>query len=304
MPDQLLDANIGKLPVPQDVTADPFAPGKKPEDVVAAVEADAKIIETPCGDGSLVWRRWGSGEPVVLAHGGSGSWTHWIKTIPVLKQHYEVWAVDLPGLGDSAMPHHPHTPESCGKAVALGIKTLIPRERQARIVAFSFGSHVCTYALLELQEWVADFTISGCAALGMPQGPGIEFPRESSTMTDAERMEVHRRLLEILMIADPARIDPLAIYLQANNVGKARFRSRPFARGDEIRRNLPGVRVPVRAIWGADDSTALPSIEARYGALREGHPELVTHTVPDAGHWVMYEQPDAYVAALMQILRN
>jgi pimeloyl-ACP methyl ester carboxylesterase len=290
--------------VPQDIAADLFAPGRKPEDVVAAVEADAKIIETPCGDGSLVWRRWGSGEPVVLAHGGSGSWTHWIKTIPVLKQHYEVWAVDLPGLGDSAMPHHPHTPESCGKAVALGIKTLIPRERQARIVAFSFGSHVCTYALLELQEWVADFTISGCAALGMPQGPGIEFPRERSTMTEPERMEVHRHLLEILMIADPARIDPLAIYLQANNVGKARFRSRPFARGDEIRRNLPDVRVPVRAIWGADDSTALPSIEARYGVLREGHPELVTHTVPDAGHWVMYEQPDAYVAALMQILRN
>lgn len=290
--------------MPQDVSADLFASGRKPEDVVAAVEADAKIIETPCGDGSLVWRRWGSGEPVVLAHGGSGSWTHWIKTIPVLKQNYEVWAVDLPGLGDSAMPHHPHTPESCGKAVALGIKTLIPRERQARIVAFSFGSHVCTYALLELQEWVADFTISGCAALGMPQGPGIEFPRERSTMTEAERMEVHRRLLEILMIARPERIDPLAVHLQANNVAKARFRSRPFARSDEIRRHLPDVRVPVRAIWGADDSTAWPSVDARYAALREGHPELITHTIPDAGHWVMYEQPEAYVSALMQILRD
>jgi 2-hydroxy-6-oxonona-2,4-dienedioate hydrolase len=304
MPDRYPDANLGKLPVPQDVIADLFAPGQKPEDVVAVVEADAKILETPCGDGSLVWRRWGSGEPVVLAHGGSGSWTHWIKIIPVLKQHYEVWAVDLPGLGDSAMPHHPHTPESCGKAVALGIKTLIPREHQARIVAFSFGSHVCTYALLELQEWVADFAISGCAALGMPQGPGIEFPRERSTMTEAERMEVHRRLLEILMIADPSRIDPLAVHLQASNVGKARFRSRPFARTDEIRRHLPDVRVPVRAIWGAGDSTALPSIDARYAALREGHPELITHTIPDAGHWVMYEQPEAYASALLAMLRN
>jgi pimeloyl-ACP methyl ester carboxylesterase len=304
MPDQSPDANIGKLLVPQDLGTDLFAPGQKPEDIVAAVEADAKIIETPSGDGSLVWRRWGSGRPVVLAHGGSGSWTHWIKTVPILKQHYEVWAVDLPGLGDSAMPHHPHTPESCGKAVALGIKTLIPRERQAHVVGFSFGSHVCTYALLELQEWVADFTISGCAALGMPQGPGIEFPRERSTMTHAERMEVHRRLLEILMIANPARIDPLAIHLQANNVGRARFRSRPFARTDDIRRHLPDVRVPVRAIWGADDSTALPSVEARYDALREGHPELVFHTVPDAGHWVMYEQPDAYAAALMRMLRH
>jgi 2-hydroxy-6-oxonona-2,4-dienedioate hydrolase len=161
--------------VPQDVVADLFAPGQKPEDVVAAVEADAKIIETPCGDGSLVWRRWGSGEPVVLAHGGSGSWTHWIKAIPALKQHYEVWAVDLPGLGDSAMPHHPHTPESCGKAVALGIKTLIPRERQARIVAFSFGSHVCTYALLELQEWVAISRFRAALRSVCRRGPASSF---------------------------------------------------------------------------------------------------------------------------------
>ena len=290
--------------MPQDFNADLFAPGHKPEDVVAAVEADATILETPCGEGRLVWRRWGSGRPVVLAHGGSGSWTHWIKIIPVLKQHYEVWAVDLPGLGDSDMPYHPHTPESCGKAVALGLKTLIALERQAHVVAFSFGCQVCTYALLEVQEWVADFTMSGCAALGLRQGPGIEFPREHADMTEAEKTEVHRRLLEILMIANPARIDPLAIHLQADNVAKARFRSRPFARGDEIRRHLPDVRVPVRAIWGADDSTALPSIEARYAALREGHPELITHTIPDAGHWVMYEQPDAYATALMQMLRH
>jgi 2-hydroxy-6-oxonona-2,4-dienedioate hydrolase len=290
--------------VPKDLVADLIAAGKTPQEIVATVAAGGQIFETPCGDGRMVWRRFGSGPPVVLAHGGSGSWTHWIKTIPVLKRHYEVWAVDLPGLGDSAMPHHPHTPESCGKAVALGIKTLIPRERQAHLVGFSFGAHVCTYALLDLQEWVADFTISGCASLGMAQGPGIEFPRERSTMTHAEKMEVHRRLLEILMIANPARIDPLAIHLQASNVGKARFRSRPFARTDDIRRHLPDVRIPVRAIWGADDSTALPSIEARYDALREGHPELVTHTIPDAGHWVMYEQPDAYAAALMRMLRH
>ena len=73
----------------------------------------------------MIWRRWGRGRPIIVAHGGSGSWSHWIKTIPVLKDRYELWVVDLPGLGDSEMPHHPHTPESCGKAMALGITALI-----------------------------------------------------------------------------------------------------------------------------------------------------------------------------------
>lgn len=271
---------------------------------VAAVAADAEIVTTPMGSGNLVWRRWGSpsAQPVILAHGGSGSWTHWIKTIPALKPHYEVWAVDLPGLGDSAMPPNPHTPANCGRELGYSIRGLIPKERRPQLVAFSFGAHVSTHALVDLKDWVSTFTITGCAALGMPQGPGIEFPREEVDMTEAERLEVHRRLLEILMFKESSRIDPLAIYLQAQNVRSARFRSRPFARSAEIREKLPEVPIPVRAIWGGDDQTAWPSVEARYDALREFHPELVTRTVPDAGHWVMYEQAEGYNAALLEVL--
>lgn len=289
--------------MPRDLVADLIAAGRTPEEIVATIAAEGEVFETPCGNGRMVWRRWGAGHPVVLAHGGSGSWTHWIKTVPTLKDRYELWVPDLPGLGDSDMPHHPHTPESCGKALALGITALIPRERRPHVAAFSFGVHVSMFALLELQERVAGFIVSGAAALGYPQRlPGSEFPREEPHMTEAEKIDAHRRLLEILMIADPSRIDPLAILLQANNVRQSRFRSRPFARTEEVRRRLPDVRVPVRAIWGANDSTALPSVEVRYAALREGHPELVTRTIPDAGHWVMYEQPAAYAAALIDML--
>ena len=48
----------------------------------------------------MVWRVWGSGEPLVLFHGGSGSWTHWIRNIPELSRHYELWVPDIPGLGE------------------------------------------------------------------------------------------------------------------------------------------------------------------------------------------------------------
>lgn len=290
------------MSTPDDPIAPLIARGLAPAEIVVAVAADAEVITTPCGDGRMVWRRWGRGRPVVLAHGGSGSWTHWLKTIPTLKQHYEVWALDLPGLGDSDMSHHPHTPESAGEALAWGLKQLIGRERRAQLVAFSFGAHVSTHAMVRLQDWVATYTITGCAALGLPQGPGIEFPRERVGMSEDERMGIHRELLEILMFKENSRIDDLAVYLQSENIRRARFRSRPFARLDEIRVKLPEVEVPVRAIWGGEDQTAWPSLEARYEVLREGHPELVTRTIPDAGHWVMYEKPAAYNAALLEVL--
>ena len=287
-----------------DPLAQLIASGKSPPEIAAAVAADAEIVNTPCGEGNLVWRRWGKAgaRPVILVHGGSGSWTHWIKTIPALKQQYEVWAVDLPGLGDSHFPPHPHTPAGCGVPLALGIKTVVTKEQRAHVVAFSFGAHVSSHALLHLKEHVADFTLTGCAALGLPQGPGREYPREQEDMTEAERMAVHRGLLEVLMFKETSRIDDLAVWLQYQNIAKARFRSRPFARSDEIRKNLMEIMITVKAVWGGDDQTAWPSIEARYDVLREFHPELITRTVPDAGHWVMYEQPAAYNAALMDVL--
>jgi pimeloyl-ACP methyl ester carboxylesterase len=273
--------------------------------------ADAAIVRrTPCGEGDLVWRHWAHSDPtagtVILCHGGSGSWLHWLKTIPALRAGYHVLAVDLPGLGDSAMPPAPLTPEHAGKWLALGIKQLVSRSAYAHVVSFSFGSHVATFALAELSaedgHWVGDFTICGCAALGLNRGPELKFAKERPTMTDAELRQVHAYNLAVLMIRDPSRIDALAIDIQASNVRQARFRSRPFAGTDEIKRNLHRVTVPLNAIWGALDQIATPGVEVRYAVLREHHPELLTRTINNAGHWVMYEQPEAYNVALLQLL--
>ncbi|MFV0295897.1 MAG: alpha/beta fold hydrolase [Hyphomicrobiaceae bacterium] len=285
---------------------DPLAPllgsGLSPEDIVASVLAEGEELRTPCGEGDLVWHRWGSGSPLVLVHGGSGSWTHWIKQVVGLKDRYEIFAVDLPGLGMSDMPPHPHIPASMGTVLALGIKSLIPKDRRAHVVSFSFGAHVSSHAMVHLQDHVADFTLTGSAALGLPQGPGKEFPREYEGMTEEERLEVHRGLLEILMFKDPSRIDDLAVYLQSENIRQVRFKSRPFARIPEVAQLLPEIQIPVKAVWGGEDQTSWPSVEARYEVIRESHPELITRTIPDAGHWVMYEQPAAYNAALIEVL--
>ena len=277
--------------------------------MVAILADSAQVVTTPCGDGQLVWRRWGrpGARPVILAHGGSGSWLHWIRTIPALTPDHEVWAVDLPGLGDSAMPPHPHSPQSCGRELARGIRQLIRRGRRASLVAFSFGAHVSTHALVELQneaepqDWIGDFTVTGAAALGLRR-PALQLPKERQNMTEAEALATYRQLLAVLMIKDPAGIDALAVHIQACNVRAARFRSRPFAPTSEIRDLLPAVRLPVRAIWGGLDQTALPPIEESYAALRSGHPELVARTIPGAGHWVMYEAAAAYNAALLELL--
>jgi 2-hydroxy-6-oxonona-2,4-dienedioate hydrolase len=256
----------------------------------------------------MVWRRWGDLDAprhVVLCHGGAGSWTHWIKTLPALlglavDGQICIWAPDLPGLGDSAMPD-PVSPDGCAEPVAAGILAQIPPGARLQIVGFSWGAHVATLTAGLLGPRVDGMTIIGCAAVGLPQ-PTLDFAREHQAMTVAERDEVHRTNLALLMIANPDRIDRNALDLQAENVRRARFKSRPYADTDLLAKALPAVTAPLTAIWGGLDQIALPSVTARLDVLRHAHPELRAEVIADAGHWVMYEQPVAFNRALKALL--
>jgi pimeloyl-ACP methyl ester carboxylesterase len=269
---------------------------------VSALNASARRRATPCGDGAMVWRVWGAGEPLVLLHGGYGSWTHWIRAIPALSQHYELWVPDMPGLGSSAMPPRPWTPESIATVIVAGLGEIFQPQVGLRLAGFSFGGHVATLAAAQLGPRVHDLTLVGVAALGLKSEPRAPFARERTGMSWEERAKVHRRNLEILMFADPANIDALAVYLQIENVRRARFQSRPFARTDDIARSLARVAAPLKTIWGTRDVIARPSLEARLAILRQHHPELAARLIEGAGHWVMYEAPDAFRAALLDLL--
>src|SRR3546814_21135123 len=85
-------------------TAEPTHPGETPAEHVRRVDRSARRLTTPCGAGQMVWRIWGEGPPLVLLHGGHGSWTHWLRNIPVLAEHFTTIVPDLPCYGESDLP--------------------------------------------------------------------------------------------------------------------------------------------------------------------------------------------------------
>ena len=97
-----------------DFSAVPRMPdGRTALEHIESVAAKSKAIRLPMGprsaggSGQMMWHVWGegSGKPALLLfHGGSGSWIHWIRNVLPLSQHFEVYAADLPGLGDSDPP--------------------------------------------------------------------------------------------------------------------------------------------------------------------------------------------------------
>jgi pimeloyl-ACP methyl ester carboxylesterase len=261
--------------------------------LVNGVAAEARRIETPCGDGHMVWHVWGEGPPLALLHGGYGSWTHWIRNVIPLSRAFTVAAPDLPGLGASATPPEPHTAERLARIVVEGLDIVFSGQTGLHIAGFSFGGVLGGHVAAQLGDRVRGFTIVGSNGLGLVRQP-TALRRLPEGASEAEARAVARHNLAALMIADPGQIDELAVYIQAQNAPRGRVKSRRFSRADTLARALPLVKARIAGIWGERDATAYPHLEDRARALRNIQPGARFEVIAGAGHWVQYEAADRF----------
>ena len=270
---------------------------------VAAVAAEGERRETPCGEGRMVWRIWGSGPPLVLLHGGYGSWTHWIRNVIPLSQVFTVAAPDLPGLGESATPPEPHTAEGLAKIIVEGLEILFPKNDGLRIAGFSFGGVLGGHVAAQLGDRLRTFTVVGSNGLGLVRQP-TALRRLPEGASEADALAVARHNLGALMIADPSKIDELAVFIQAQNAPRGRVKSRRFSRADTLARALPLIKARLDGIWGERDATAYPHLDDRARALRSVQPDARFEVIPGAGHWVQYEAAERFNPLFAEIVQN
>jgi 2-hydroxy-6-oxonona-2,4-dienedioate hydrolase len=260
---------------------------------VEGIAAEAQRFETPCGDGQLVWHSWGGGPPLVLLHGGYGSWTHWIRNVLPLSRQFRVLAPDLPGLGESATPPEPWIAAGLAAIVVAGIDRIVPRDAELRLAGFSFGGVIGGSVAAQLGDRLRNFTVVGSNGLGLERSP-TPLRRVPPEADETEEFATHRYNLNQLMIADPGKIDELALWLQKTNHARARMRSRRFSRSGALIEALPKVTARLAGIWGERDATAYPHVAERARILRSIQPAASFATVPGAGHWVQFEAAEQF----------
>ncbi len=284
------------------IPPDMAAFGTTPAAIEAHVDGLARRVETPCGEGNLVWRVWGEGAPLVLLHGGYGGWSHWIRNVLPLSRNRQVLAVDLPGLGESAMPPAPEDPQAMAAIVVEGLHRLLPGDGKLDLVGFSFGGVLGGPVAVQLGGRLRRFVIVGSNGLGLARAPMAPMGSWRRQPDRAARLAVHQRTLEVLMFADAARVDPLALHLQERNAEAGRVRSPEISRTDVLARSLPALRGRLAAIWGSEDNIGRGAIDARRDVLRAADPEIPFHMIPGAGHWVSYEAAEEFNTLLPRLL--
>jgi pimeloyl-ACP methyl ester carboxylesterase len=263
-------------------------------DEIADLLAAATPLATPCGAGSMAWHRFGAAEApkLVLLHGGFGSFLHFTRAIPLLLPRWQVFAADLPGLGDSADAPAPYSAESIAAIVTNGVRRLLG-ETRFTLAGFSFGGLIGGHVAATLGHQVERFVFFGPGGLGLPRGHHAPLLQWRAETDPARVADLHAENLRRFMIRDPARVDATAIWIQTENTRRARTKSRPIAATDTLARALPLVVAPKLGAWGDRDLTAWPFLDSRRALMAEVGAEYLE--IPDCGHWAPYEQPAACV---------
>ena len=258
--------------------------------------------DVPCGDGTMAWRSWGDGPPVVLLHGGSGSWTHWARNIAALvAAGRQAWIPDLPGFGESARPPTGGDADALPEPVETALAALIG-DAPVDLVGFSFGSMVAAFVAARRPERVRRLVLCGAPALGIRPAEPLVLKAWGHLPPGPELDAAHRENLARLMVARPESIDALALAIHAANLQRDRMRLRRLSRTDVLLRTLREVRCPVWGIWGSEDVLYRGAQDLIAPALSAAPGFRGLTLVPGAGHWVQFEDAPAFDRALAAAL--
>ncbi|GAA4704788.1 alpha/beta hydrolase [Promicromonospora umidemergens] len=263
----------------------------------------------------------GSGTPVVLLHGWPQTWFSWWSIMPELAERHTVYAIDLPGLGDST-----GRPSGYDKAtLARYVHALVVDQlgvRDVSIVGHDLGAAV---AFQYAAQFPADTARLGYLDLPLP-GPALDATAYRSLswhIAFHSQPEVPEALVDddvreyLAMFYPQVSFEGAAFggtsdrspFTDAQIDEYARTYSRPEALsgGFELYRSLDQDVRDTTAAAPVDTPTLLMTAQGQLDAIRAtAAPRLANIVravdVPGAGHWLVEENPELVTAELLHFL--
>lgn len=223
----------------------------------------------------------GEGPDVVLIHGLLGSTRWWSRTIPALRAHFRVHAVDLEGFG------------ARGRQGAFRIERAVPglidwMDRSdltsASMVGHSLGGLIAALLAATEPERVDKLVLVDAAMLSYD--PGL-VRRVPGLIREVRAMPLD---FPPLIAPDMLRAHPLSF---VNAVWSLRTLNWSWT--------LARIQAPSLVLWGERD-TVVPLSVAQH--LAAAIPDARLEIIPNAGHNVMWEAPDAFNRAVIDFLRS
>lgn len=248
----------------------------------------------------------GSGRPIVLLHGVTGSAESWARNVLALAQHGRVMAIDMVGHGFSDKPDVPYVIPTFTHHLDAVIAST--GAEKVDLAGMSLGGWVATHYALAHPEKVRTLTNVTGAGLAVRQ------TREDLERHHAGLWEVSSRALQTptretvrkrmeWLFHDPARVTDELVEIRyriftgrdarilgrvtADVVGPDNYAY--FLTEDELR----GLEVPTFVLWTEHNPTT-PWAEGR--AAADALPNARFSLFEDCAHWPQFEAADRFNA--------
>jgi len=243
-----------------------------------------EFVGTPAGSIRYA-KRGDGGEVVVLVHGFGGDLDNWLFNIDALAGKTRVYALDLPGHGQSTKTLGEPSLATLSNALtgfmdAVGIDS-------AHLVGHSMGGAVALQTALDAAERVKSLTLISSAALGAEIN-GAYIDGFVAAANRRGLKPVIEQLFDDPTLVSRQLLDDLLKYKRLDGVREAlsSLASALFANGRQtsvLAGHLAGMQQPALVIWGANDRV-IPSSHAT--ALGNARVEVIE----GAGHMVQMEK--------------
>ena len=275
--------------------------------LIAQVDARATRHDVVHQGVRVCWRRFGPDSatlpPLVLLHGGHGSWLHWLRNVDALSADRALWLPDMPGFHDSDVP----PPAAPGEEAldpllhALGgsLDTLIGAGTTIDLGGFSFGG-LTAARFAARRGAVRKLALLGSGGHGTMRRMAVEMVNWRAAKDRDAEIAALRHNLGALMLHEGAESDALAFAIHDISCHDTRFRSKEVSLAGGLQAALDVHAGPQLLVWGEFDVTADPRPLVAQLAL--GHPQRRTAVVDGAGHWVQYERAEASNRLLVDFL--
>jgi len=259
--------------------------------------------------GPMVWHEWGhesldqGASTLVLLHGGSGSWTHWIRNVaPLVADGFHVLAVDLPGFGDSALPENGGDVDALIEPLHAAWQMLRASDHVS-FLGFSFGGMTAALWLAAYPQDATNLILVGSPGLGIKSPHRVPLKGWRHLPTQALQLEAHRHNLLALMLHDENKLDELAMTVHRLNVARDRMPRRRLSGTPIVADALPLIACPVHVMYGEWDALYHGCMTDVENLVKNITPQLASwQLVAGSGHWVQFEAPEAFQMALKKAL--
>ena len=243
-----------------------------------------------------VWTA-GEGPPLVFLHGVAGlpSWPDWLDGFAA---DYRVVAPVLPGFGESTglddlTDFLDLTLYHLDLFDTLGIE-------RPTIVGHSLGGAIAAEIAAIANTSVSKLALVDPFGLWDDENPAADIfattEKDTAQLSWADPEAALQRGL--YKIPDEVEEKKVAVIDRAKSLSTAGKFLWPIP-DKGLRKRIHRIAAPTLLIWGGSDKIVPPSYGGLFQDLIVGS-RLVT--IPDAGHYPMLEQPDAFVAALREFL--